>query len=574
MLFHNRYRAQGLVCRAPFDAARGAVGAPNQGAVKQGSKAHRDALLDSNGKSTSGSSFSSQNQDNEKLGKSRKTSAFGDRTGAARTLDRYRLQRHGAKILGFPKSVSACQYARQFRVKDVEVWRNTSDDRTWSQYKGVQTCKLLWICPICSNRRAWERRGHLLKLIEYTQAEGLTLVMLTLTSSHDLGTSLLGQRLMMKKAKGLLTGRGPFKKGLLRHMTGSVTATEVTHGARSGWHLHFHYIVVLNLRHIPVSEREEEARRLGEMAWPAWEGAATNVGLHVSRKAFSVDVGEAVAQYPADGEKVEGGWTLADEATRGAVKSGSGRHPFELLRLSCDEGDASARELFIEYSDSMHNVRAMTWSKGLAARVGIKKAKDGKGEDEVLEKEDPVKRDLAGKLDQHEWQGFGTGTRAGVRMRRGRMLVAVTKHGSEGFEQERDNDKTDPSAADQGAVLNELGIGRSFDDATVIDPADRHGHEWSEGGTGILSLVPHQPAIAPKDDVPKGTEPPPDTKCVSLHLPHEPRPGGLAAVAIAAVRKPPNNGDPDDCISGDKQNGAGPRACARERLRQSLRQGD
>lgn len=38
--------------------------------------------------------------------------------------------------------------------------------------------------------------------------------------------------------------------------------------------------------------------------------------------------------------------------------------------------------------------------------------------------------------------------------------------------------------------------------------------------------------------------------------PHQPRPGGLAAAAMAAVRRPPNEGDPHDRVSGDKQNRA------------------
>ena len=465
-------------------------------------KAQKDigtGSLDSNGKSTCG--------DGDQL----------ERKGAARTLDRYRLQRHAAKILGWPKSLSACEYARREGVDRVESWRHSSQDRgSWHKFVGLQTCKRVWDCPVCSNRRAWHRRQDLQKLVEYAQKAGLTLVMLTLTSSHDLETTLKEQRRMMKKAKGSLTTRAGFKKGILPRLVGSVTATEVTHGRFSGWHLHFHYILLVDLRDLPPDNREDEAQRLGEMAWPAWEGAATNAGLHVNRKAYSVEVGEAVARYPADNEKLEGGWTLADEATRGAAKGGAGRHPFELLRLSCDEGDESARDLFQEYSADMKGASALYWSKGLAELVGVKPDPDLEGEGEAPEpqeeEKDPVTRELAGDLGPKEWNG--TSARPGVRARRGRMAVAVARAGAAGFELERDNGKKDPHAEGQAEALAELGLPDPDADIQLIDDDD--GPVWSSR---------------------------PDAETVEFLADVEelyrPVRGGLAAQALAAIRSPP-----------------------------------
>jgi hypothetical protein len=454
------------------------------------------ARLDSNGKSTCGK-------------------VEQERKGAARTLDRYRLQRHAAKILGWPKGLSACEYARREGVERVEAWRHTSEERgSWNKFVGLQTCKRVWDCPVCSNRRAWNRRQDLQKLVEYAQKTGLTLVMLTLTSSHDLETTLKEQRRMMKKAKASLTTRAGFKKGILPRLVGSVTATEVTHGRFSGWHLHFHYILLVNLRDLPPDDRDEEAQRLGEMAWPAWEGAATNAGLHVNRKAYSVEVGEAVARYPADNEKLEGGWTLADEATRGAVKGGAGRHPFELLRLSCDEGDESAKALFQEYSRDIKGARALYWSKGLAELVGVNPdpEQQGEGDEPQEEEKDPVTRELAGDLGPKEWTG--TGARPGVRARRGRMAVAVARSGGAGFELERDNGKKDPNAEGQAQALAELGLPDPDADIQLIDDDD--GPVWSSR---------------------------PDAETVEFLADVEelyrPVRGGLAAQALAAIRPPP-----------------------------------
>lgn len=451
MSYQPKQSAQNLV--ASTSAAAVAAGehshvsnhspeAPNS--ARQGQAEGRgEAALDSNGKST-------------------RAQVDLERRGAARTLDRYRLQRHAAKVLDWPKALSACEYARRHGVEKVEVWRSSDDERgAWSRFRGVQTCKGVWLCPVCSNRRAWVRRGELQQLIEYAEGEGLTLVMLTLTSQHDLRTGLAAQREMMKKAKAGLTGRAPFKNGLRKHLVGSVTATEVTHGEQSGWHLHFHYILLLDLRHLPrrgsddePCEREAMALALGEAAWPAWEGAASCAGLYVHRHGFAVDVGQTVAAYPGQIEKIEGGWTLADEATRGAAKSGAGRHPFELLRLSCDENDSAARRLFVEYAAAMKNVSALSWSRGLKVLAGINEEKPGEDGEEPADKLDVVSEKV-GELAPGEWQGMNE---PGVRARRGRMSIAVARDGTEGFERERRNGKTDPHAAEIGAALADLGV--------------------------------------------------------------------------------------------------------------------
>lgn len=398
--------------------------------------------LDSNGKSTCG-----QERQN-------------DENGSRRTYDRYRLQRHAARVLGWPKALSACEWARKAKTDNVQVWRNHSSERgAWTRFVGLQTCGSVWICPVCSNRRAWCRREDLQRLVQYAQAEDMTLVMLTLTSQHDLTTALSSQRGMMKKAKAAMVGLAAFKRGLGSHMVGSVTATEVTHGERSGWHLHFHYILMLDLRHLPAEEREESGRLMGEAAWPAWQGAAVRAGLHATRAAYSVEVGERVADYPGSTDKIDG-WTLADEATRGAVKRGAGRHPFELLRLSCDENDERSRALFIEYATAMKGVAALMWSRGLADLVGVG-AEDNEAHNSEV---DEIVRERTGDLEEPDW--LGRNGRKGVRARRGRMSIAVARDGTPGLERERDNDKADPTAAE---LDDAMGSGDLIDDDPWLD---------------------------------------------------------------------------------------------------------
>lgn len=395
-----------------------------------GFKSSGEAALDSNGKSTGG------------------IGCLNDHEGALRTFDRYRFQRHAAKILGWPEALSNCEWSPRHGVQSIEVWRNSAPDRgSWTRFVGLQTCKAVWTCPVCSNRRAWNRRQDLQKLVEYAQAQGLTLVMLTLTSRHNRRTALAEQRRMMAKAKSGMPGMTAFKKGIGKVLVGSVTATEVTHGERSGWHLHYHYILLLDLRHLPPEDREFQGQMLGESAWPVWRHQAEKAGLQAVRAAFSVEVGEGVARYPADTEKLERQWTLADEATRGAVKAGAGRHPFELLRLSCDQNDGHARSLFVEYAKAMTNKAALMWSRGLAALVGAESDED-EGEAEGGERQDApeIMKEKSGNLDNGDWKGRDG--RKGVRLRRGRMAVAVARDGTAGLERERDNDQADPTAAE------------------------------------------------------------------------------------------------------------------------------
>lgn len=464
---------QQLALAADFDCLIGATASAPQ-APNVARSATAKPFLDSNGKSTCGEG------------------ALLERRGAARTIDRYRLQRHAAKILDWPKALSGCEFARQSKDQTVQVWQYTSQDRgSWSGYKGLQTCKNIWGCPVCSNKRAWVRRGELQQLVDYAQAEGLTLVMLTLTSQHDLETRLRAQLLMMKKAKKGLPSRAGFKKGLARHLVGSVTATEVTQGLRTGWHAHFHYIIVLDLKHLPVRARDSYAAELGEIAWPAWQGAAEAVGLHVSRRAYSVDVGETVAKYPGAIEKVESNWTLADEATRGAAKKGTGRHPFELLRLSCDENDEAARALFIEYAQDIKGTRALMWSKGLAELVGVKKSKDatedGQQDDKPAEEAVAIESKLAGELSQDHWEGRPA--RPGVRARRGRMSVAVARAGVKGFELERDNAQVDPLAGQVASVLDELGEDCELINDDEIDDQDDQDDELAADDLAWIHAV-------------------------------------------------------------------------------------
>lgn len=404
------------------------------------------ASLDSNGKSTCGQGAQGVANDAE---------------GARRTYDRYRLQRHAAKVLNWPKALAACEYARQHRAQSVEVWRNSAAERgAWTRFVGLQTCKSVWACPVCSNRCAWRRREDLQRLVEYAGREGMTLAMLTLTSRHDLTTGLQDQRDMMAEAKSRMAALAPFKRGLGRHMRGSVTATEVTHGERTGWHLHFHYIVMLDLRHLPPDEREDAAAAMGADAWPAWQRAAERAGLHAVRAAYSVEVGAAVAAYPGDVGKIQRQWTLADEATRGAAKGGAGRHPFELLRLSCDENDSRARALFVEYAGAMKGARALVWSRGLAALVGV--GADDETEGGECQDGTGIMREKAGDLEPDDWRGRDG--RRGVRARRGRMSVAVARDGAAGLERERDNDRSDPTAAQLEAAAAAAGEG------AVIEP--------------------------------------------------------------------------------------------------------
>jgi len=202
------------------------------------------------------------------------------------------------------------------------------------------------------------------------------------------------------------------------------------------------------------------------------------------------------AQGAAAAGRYVGKWGAAEELALGGAKAGrgKGRTPMQLLSAA-QAGDEEAADLWRTYARVFKGRRQLVWSPGLKDRAGIQETTDAAAaENESQDDAEEVKPIL--NIEHRDWTGRPG--RLGARHRRARLLDAA-----------------------------------------------------ETGGAGAARLV-----------VDAGGEDCPPLESVELIEPvkHErwkPRPGGLAAAAMAAVRRVSDTGDPHDRVSGDQRSGAG-----------------
>lgn len=315
MLWQGRFTSPDMVCREPFDVGRGASFASNQGAEK--------APLDTTAKS---------------VGRS----------------DRFRWQRHAAKLLHGQGRVGLCRWTVASKTKGVDMVSSSYQDgkRDRVHYEGTQTCGSVWLCPCCGARISETRRGELNRLLSWARGEGYQISMITLTARHGRDDDLRDLLEKMKDAKRRWVQRRDYK-AIRPQIIGSVTATEVTGGGGNGWHPHFHVVM--------ITEPGTDLSPLRE----AWLGALRGAGLEGTGAGWSLQDAAEAGRYVAK-------WGAAEElALKDQKKGRAGRSPAQLLAASCDDGDTIAAALWAEYADVFHGRRQLVWSRGLKAAAGV-----------------------------------------------------------------------------------------------------------------------------------------------------------------------------------------------------------
>lgn len=274
-------------------------------------------------------------------------------------------------------------------------------------FRGVAVCGNLWGCPVCGARISQARRGEMNHLLAWARGEGLVPVMLTLTARHGLEDRLGDLLDAMKNAKRRLRQRAEWRR---LPVAGTITATEMTHGRRHGWHPHFHEIVLLE------AADEAEALRMVEPLAAAWRASLRAFGLDGAEAAFDSQGAAAAGDYVAK-------WGAAEEITLTGAKRGrggrGGRSPRELLRLVAG-GDEEARLLWLEYyaATSGRRRRQLVWSPGLKARCGVDEVSD----EEAAEAQTAEEIETVGEWDGDGWRA--------VRRKRVRLMEAAERGGA------------------------------------------------------------------------------------------------------------------------------------------------
>jgi hypothetical protein len=244
----------------------------------------------------------------------------------------------------------------QIRVKD------------GAYFCGLTTCGSMWGCAVCSAKGRATRADDLVRGLAVHYGRGGAVHLLTLTLPHDAADQLA--RLLGVERAGWkrITQGGAWTRirGRLG-IRGWVRAVEITHGDEHGWHPHFHILI--------VTDDELDAAGIAALhqhIYSRWAQACASAGLREPDPMHGVDIrpnipqgGDELGRYVTKVQ--EGDWGVAEEITRGDLKSGRGksRTPFEIQRAYQDWGEVADRELWREYLRATKGLSAVRWSRGL-----------------------------------------------------------------------------------------------------------------------------------------------------------------------------------------------------------------
>jgi hypothetical protein len=230
----------------------------------------------------------------------------------------------------------------------------------------VKRCGSPWACPVCAPV-VRERRAHEIDAgLGRHLAAGGGVEFVTLTLRHHLADALEPRLAVVSEALHHVLSGSPWKRRQKRlGYVGSIRTTEVTWGEVNGWHPHSHALLLFE-RPLTDAERED----LRSWLFERWAGVVARKGFGTVTERHGVDVrpvrsaGE-VSSYLA---KVDGGWGAGLELARSDLKTS---HPLLLLRRLVATGESRWAALWQEYERATFGRRAIVWSPGLRARLGL-----------------------------------------------------------------------------------------------------------------------------------------------------------------------------------------------------------
>ena len=232
-------------------------------------------------------------------------------------------------------------------------------------YRGLTTCGSPWWCPVCSSKIAMRRRDELRQAIAEHERRGGCVALVTYTIRHKHGDDLANMLRDMSAARvELKSGKSAVSLAARFGIAGSVRALEVTHGV-NGWHPHYHELLFLAGVIDPLKLRQVLLSRWGVAVVDAGLRDITEHGVDVQMA--DLLVADYVTKYGH-----ERAWGVESEITLGRMKQGryQGQTPIQLLAGYYD-GDQAAGDLWLEYARVLKGQRALWWSQGLRAALGL-----------------------------------------------------------------------------------------------------------------------------------------------------------------------------------------------------------
>lgn len=289
--------------------------------------------------------------------------------------DDYRVERWGAR--GFLwhestlKRVRSCGRHAITENGEVQVRANGAA----VGYAGLASCGSIWACPVCNARVQAVRRLEVGLAITTVQGEGGSAAFGAYTLRHHQGQRLADLWEALSYCWSSVN-RDKSVRNVRKRLgyIGTIRAVECTHGCH-GWHPHLHPLHLFDRKITDQDVHELEAAE-----FRAWAAAAKRKGLEAPHLAAQdlhlvVGDGEVLGDYftktvyqPNPGAV---GWEMTSTQTKTRTRAKDSRTPWDILRELREDGLADDLELWEEWEKASKGKRALTWSHGLRARLGL-----------------------------------------------------------------------------------------------------------------------------------------------------------------------------------------------------------
>jgi hypothetical protein len=258
----------------------------------------------------------------------------------------------------------------------VKIFPGGSMGWTW-----LVRCASVWFCPVCAPKVMSRRRQELQKGIEIFKRQNFYFAFVTLTIPHVYGVPLIDY---MEKLQAVLKR---FRSGdswtdLKKRigMRGYIRAQEVTCGKKTGWHPHYHELLILEKKLTKAEQKE-----LADFLRKRWVRLCMEEGITSAEKErdhlrHGVDV--RCGSDPISQEYLAKtvSWELSSTTTK-AARDDKRFQPLALASMLTDaeateKEKAWAAHLWAEYMVGMYRRVAVYWSPGLKRFCGIEEKTD------------------------------------------------------------------------------------------------------------------------------------------------------------------------------------------------------
>ena len=278
-------------------------------------------------------------------------------------LRRFSLQSHSRELLPH-FGVTGCLRRRIDKNNPVEVYKAIQFNN--AAYGNLQTCKSVWVCPICASKITERRRVELAQGVKNWQGR---ILLLTLTLQHKSNESLelIVTSLLNGYSKIFTTGKKWTKIMRDFGIVGTIRTLEVTYGD-NGFHPHLHILLFSECNQI-------DYKALHKRLYDKWEHSLQSIGRYTNQKAFNLQFSnEAITDYITKWGNIDSNnnWDISHEMTKQPVKvaKNNGYTPFALLESSMF-GNELHGKLFQEYAKYFKGKQQLLYSSGLKELLGL-----------------------------------------------------------------------------------------------------------------------------------------------------------------------------------------------------------